>query len=70
MDHLILPEGVKPWMKTAYDAPEPEWYENIPDQGVSYLEFYKRVDKWDKDDVWTKPKVVEDLLGGVEEGAE
>jgi hypothetical protein len=69
MDHLILPEGKKPWMKLAYDCTESEHYENIPDQGFSYEEFYKRVG-WGEDEAWTIPKPSEDLLGGVEEGAE
>ncbi|KAF2197073.1 hypothetical protein GQ43DRAFT_444557 [Delitschia confertaspora ATCC 74209] len=69
MDHLILPEGVKPWMKVAYDAEETEWYENIPDKGFTYHEFYKRVG-WTYDEAWTQPKQAEDLLGGVEEGVD
>lgn len=69
MDHLILPEGAKPWLKLAYDCPETEYYENIPDKGVEYSEFYERVG-WAPDEAWTQPKKSEDLLGGVEEGAE
>jgi len=70
MDHLILPEGAKPWIKLAYDAPESEYYENIPDQGHDYLHFYKRTKDWDYNDVWAQPKPHEDLMGGVEEGVD
>ncbi|CAO2653874.1 Nn.00g106070.m01.CDS01 [Neocucurbitaria sp. VM-36] len=69
MDHLILPEGAKPWMKLAYDCPETEHYENIPTNGFEYTDFYKRVG-WSYDEVWAQPKRNEDLLGGVEEGSE
>ncbi|KAF2501715.1 hypothetical protein BU16DRAFT_205795 [Lophium mytilinum] len=69
MDHLVLPEGAKPWMMLAYDCPETEHYENIPDKGFAYSEFYKRVG-WGYDEVWAQPQQSEDLLGGVVEGAE
>jgi hypothetical protein len=69
MDHLILPEGAKPWMKLAYDCPSAEYYENIPDSGFGFTEFYKRV-KLSYEDAWTQPKQNEDLLGGVMEGEE
>ncbi|KAF2815443.1 uncharacterized protein BDZ99DRAFT_196198 [Mytilinidion resinicola] len=69
MDHLVLPEGAKPWMKLAYDCPETEHYENIPDKGFAYPEFYKRVG-WAYDEVWAQPQQSEDLLGGVVEGEE
>ncbi|KAI9686369.1 MAG: hypothetical protein M1822_003714 [Bathelium mastoideum] len=64
MDHLILPDGAEPWLKLAYDADEKsEWYENIPDKGFKYPEFYKRLD-WTYDETWFVPKQGEDLLGG------
>ncbi|KAI1330423.1 hypothetical protein F5Y16DRAFT_363096 [Xylariaceae sp. FL0255] len=69
MDHLILPEGAKPWLKLAYDNPEHGWYENIPDGGFDFFNFYKRLDGWAEDDVWAQPKKDDDLLGGVEENA-
>ncbi|KAF2787006.1 hypothetical protein K505DRAFT_288686 [Melanomma pulvis-pyrius CBS 109.77] len=69
MDHLVLPEGAKPWMMLAYDCPEAEYYENIPDQGFEYPEFYKRAG-WAYDEVWAQPNQSEDLLGGVLEGEE
>jgi hypothetical protein len=69
MDHLILPEGVKSWTMLAYDCQETEHYENIPDNGVEYSEFYKRVG-WAYDEVWAQPNHSEDLLGGVIEGEE
>jgi hypothetical protein len=69
MDHLVLPEGAKPWMMLAYDCPETEYYENIPDKGFEYSEFYKRMG-WAYDEVWAQPIQSEDLLGGVIEGQE
>ncbi|KAF2259664.1 hypothetical protein CC78DRAFT_620856 [Lojkania enalia] len=69
MDHLVLPEGAKPWLKVAYDCAETEHYENIPDKGFEYPDHYKRLG-WEKGEVWTQPKTSEDTLGGVIEGAE
>ncbi|KAJ4300844.1 hypothetical protein N0V90_002932 [Kalmusia sp. IMI 367209] len=69
MDHLILPENAKSWIKLAYDTPESDYYENVPSQGFDYSLFYKRVG-WTYDEVWAQPKPAEDLMGGVEEGAE
>jgi hypothetical protein len=69
MDHLILPEGAKPWMKLAYDSPESKRYENIPTKGYEYIDFHKRVG-WDDGEVWARPKHNEDLLGGVVEAEE
>jgi hypothetical protein len=70
MDHLVLPEGAPPLIQLAYDCGEPEYYENTPDQGFEYSEFYKRVEGWDFDDVWVQPLHNEDDLGGVIEGKE
>jgi hypothetical protein len=69
MDHLVLPEGAKPWIKLAYDCAEDQHYENIPNNGLEYHEFNKRVG-WADDEVWAQPKPSEDLLGGVVEGEE
>jgi hypothetical protein len=69
MDHLVLPEGARPWMMLAYDCQEADYYENIPQKGFEYTEFYKRV-SWAEDEVWFKPNQNEDLLGGVIEGEE
>jgi hypothetical protein len=69
MDHLVLPEGAKPWMKLAYDCKETEYYENTPDKGFKYSEFYRRVE-WAYDEAWAQPVQSEDLLGGVIEGEE
>jgi hypothetical protein len=69
MDHLVLPDGSKSWIKLAYDNPESSYYENVLDQGFSYPYFYRRVG-WSYDEVWVQPKQMEDLMGGVEEGAE
>ncbi|KAH7130562.1 hypothetical protein B0J11DRAFT_578091 [Dendryphion nanum] len=63
MDHLILPDGANPWMKVAYDSDEAEYYENIPTNGFTFAEYYKRV-KWGYDEAWAQPKHNEDLLGG------
>jgi hypothetical protein len=64
MEHLILPEGAKPWMKLAYDCPETAYYENIPFNGIEYSRFFERV-KFTYDEAWWKPKKNDDLLGGV-----
>jgi hypothetical protein len=69
MDHLVLPDGEKHWIMLAYDCPEARYYENIPDNGFEYPEFYRRVG-WTKDEAWFKPIHNEDLLGGVIEGEE
>jgi hypothetical protein len=69
MDHLILPEGAKPWMKLAYDCKETEYYENIPKKDFEYPDFYRRVG-WAYDEVWAQPVQFEDALGGVIEGHE
>jgi len=69
MDHLILPEGAKPWMMLAYDAKETEYYENIAKKGFEYSEFYKAVG-WAYHEVWAQPVQSEDTLGGVIEGEE
>jgi hypothetical protein len=69
MDHLILPEGAKSWMMLAYDCPEDKYYENIPDKGFEYPEFYERVG-WTENEAWAKPVQSEDTLGGVIEGEE
>lgn len=68
MDHLILPEGAKPWLKVAYDNPKPNWYENVPDGGFDFFNFHKRVG-WRVDEVWVQSKKDDDLLGGVEENS-
>lgn len=70
MDHLVLPEGSEPWIRLAYDCPDTsKHYENIAEQGFDYFNFYKRLG-WSYDEVWAKPRPTEDLMGGVEEGAE
>ncbi|KAI1123846.1 hypothetical protein F5Y10DRAFT_251009 [Nemania abortiva] len=69
MDHLILPEGAKPWLKLAYDNPETSWYEKVPDGGFDFQNFYQRLDGWAHDEVWAQPKKDDDLLGGIEENA-
>jgi hypothetical protein len=69
MDHLVLPDGAKPWLLLAYDCKEAEHYENIPKNGIEYSEFYKAV-HWADNEAWVKPTQSEDLLGGVIEGAE
>jgi hypothetical protein len=68
MDHLILPDGAKPWMKLAYDARDADWYENIDDKGFDFFNFYKRLG-WKYEEVWAQPRKDEDNLGGVEEAA-
>jgi len=68
MDHL-LPEGAKPLITLAYDCEEDEYYEKIPKKGFEYSEFYNRVG-WAYEDAWAHPIHSEDLLGGVEEGAQ
>jgi hypothetical protein len=69
MDHLILPEGTKPWLLLAYDCEESLHYENIAKTGIEYAKFYEAV-QWAEDEAWVKPTQTEDLLGGVIEGAE
>ncbi len=68
MEHLILPEGAKPWMKLAYDCPEEQFYEKVPANGIDYTEFYKSFE-FREDEAWWRPKKNDDLMGGVEEGA-
>jgi hypothetical protein len=68
MDQLVLPEGAKPWLKLAYDNPEADWYENVPDGGFDFFHFYERVG-WKEDEVWVQRQKDKDLLGGIEQNA-
>ena len=63
MEHLVLPEGVKPWLQVAYDAPESDYYDNY--QGEFY-EFYK-TRQWKKEEIKYQPKPNVNLLGGTVE---
>ena len=63
MDHLILPEGVKPWIVVAYEGKEADYYENQEGQG--FLEFPSRLG-WDDNEVFSQPKKIESgLYGGI-----
>lgn len=65
MDHLILPEGAKPWIKVAYDAEEVAYYEKT--KGNSFFD-YPKANGWTDEEVWAQPQQNENLLGGVIEG--
>ena len=64
MDHLLLPEGIKPWIVIAYDGQEEDYYEK--QQGKGFFDFPKRLG-WVDEEVWAQPKADEDLMGGVVE---
>jgi hypothetical protein len=66
MDHLVLPEGVKPWIQVAYEGQEDSYYDK--DRG-NFFDFYK-TREWALEDVKFQPKPSENLLGGVVEGEE
>lgn len=66
MEHLVLPEGVKPWILVAYEGQKDFYYEK--DRG-NFFEFYQ-TRGWKKDEVWVQPRSNENLLGGVIEGEE
>lgn len=69
MEHLILPEGAKPWMRLAYDCPEDLYWENLSHKDVPYSASYERAG-FSHGQVWWKPKKNDDPLGGVVEGVE
>lgn len=65
MDHLILPEGEKLWIKIAYEAQETSYYEKT--KGNNFLD-YPEANGWTDEEVWAQPQQSENLLGGVIEG--
>ena len=63
MDHLVLPEDVKPWIVVAYDGKEDEYYEN---QHVEGFYNYPQRLGWSEDEVFATPKRIDgELLGGL-----
>jgi hypothetical protein len=66
MDHLILPEGAKPWIRVAYEGAKDGYYEN--DRG-NFFDFYK-TRNWTEDEIKYRPRPEENLLGGIVEGEE
>ena len=66
MDHLVLPEGAKPWIMVAYEGEEEFHYEK--DRG-NFFEFPK-LRGWTDEEVWARPRQSENLFGGLIEGEE
>lgn len=66
MDHLVLPEGAKPWIMVAYEGDEEFYYEK--DRG-NFFE-YPKIRGWADEEVWAQPQQSENLLGGIIEGEE
>ena len=66
MDHLVLPEGAKPFIVVAYEGEEEFYYDK--DRG-NFLEFPK-LRGWAEEEVWAQPPQSENLLGGIVEGEE
>ena len=66
MDHLVLPEGAKPFITVSYEGEEGSYYEH--NRG-DFLEF-ARLRGWAEQEVWSQPQRTENLLGGVVEGSE
>ena len=66
MDHMILPEGAKPWILVAYDGQPEDYYENQPGED-SFEDFPKRLG-WKDEEVRARPQEDEDLMGGTAVG--